>query len=45
LSAGYSTWNLHVYYGLNSILSDNARLNDAPIDMSAIKLGLMFYML
>lgn len=45
LSAGYSTWNFHVYYGLNSILSGNAKLNDGPIDMKAIKLGLMFYIL
>ena len=45
LSAGYSTWNLHVYYGLNSILSGTAMLNDNPINMNAIKLGLMFYML
>lgn len=45
LSAGYSTWNFHVYYGLNSIFDGNARLNGEGIDMSALKLGLMFYML
>lgn len=45
LSAGYSTWNFHVYYDLNSILSGNAKLDNNPIDMNAIKLGLMFYIL
>lgn len=45
LSAGYSTWNLHVYYGLNSVLSDGAMLNNSSIDMNTIKLGLMFYIL
>ena len=45
LSAGYSTWNLYVYYGLNSLLSSTANLNGSSIDMSAIKLGLMFYIL
>lgn len=45
LNAGYSTWNFHVYYGLNSILSSNAILNDSSIDMTTIKLGLMFYIL
>lgn len=45
LSAGYSTWNFHVYYGLNSIFDGNARLNGEGIDMSSLKLGLMFYIL
>lgn len=45
LSAGYSTWNFHVYYGLNSIFKDAAQLNGNPIDMNSIKVGLMFYVL
>lgn len=45
LSAGYSTWNFHVYYGLNPIFKNTARLNGASIDMSNIKIGLMFYLL
>lgn len=45
LSAGYSTWNLSVYYGLNSIFKDNAQLNGKAIDMNSIKVGLMFYVL
>ena len=45
LSAGYSTWNFSVYYGLNPIFKDTARLNGEAMDMSSIKVGLMFYML
>ncbi len=44
-SAGYSTWNAHIYYGLNSIFGDSATLNDQAIDMTNIKIGLMFYIL
>ncbi|EDP72506.1 hypothetical protein FBALC1_15432 [Flavobacteriales bacterium ALC-1] len=45
LSAGYGTWNFHVYYGLNSIFDTNAKLNDKVIDMKSLKVGLMFYIL
>lgn len=45
LSTGYNTWNIHVYYGLNSILSDKATINGERIDFNAIKIGLMFYIL
>ncbi|HUH29389.1 porin family protein [Gelidibacter sp.] len=45
LSAGYSTWNFHVYYGLNSIFKDSAQLDGKSIDMNSIKIGLMFYVL
>lgn len=45
LSAGYSTWNFHIYYGLNSIFKETAKLDNNPIDMTSIKIGLMFYIL
>ena len=45
LSVGYSTFNIHLYYGLNSILKDNARLNTETIKMSALKIGLITYIL
>jgi len=45
LSAGYGTWNFHVYYGLNSIFDSNAKLNEEVIGMKSIKIGLMFYIL
>ena len=45
LSAGYSTWNFSVYYGLNSIFMDVAKLNGESINMNSIRIGLMFYVL
>lgn len=42
--AGYNTWNFYLYYGLNDLF-DNATVNLEPIDMTAIKVGLMFYIL
>ncbi|GAA4241716.1 PorT family protein [Winogradskyella psychrotolerans] len=45
LSAGYSTWNFHVYYGLNPIFDSNSKLNTKTIDMKSLKIGLMFYIL
>ncbi|RBP34420.1 outer membrane protein with beta-barrel domain [Oceanihabitans sediminis] len=45
LSVGYNTWNIHVYYGLNPIFNSDAKLDAASIDMRAVKIGLMFYIL
>lgn len=45
LSAGYSTWNFHVYYGLNPIFKNSAIIDGKTIDTSNIKIGLMFYIL
>lgn len=45
LSAGYNTWNIHVYYGLNPILSEDIQLEGENIDFNAIKIGLLFYIL
>ncbi|WP_034042822.1 porin family protein [Wocania ichthyoenteri] len=45
LSVGYNTWNLHLYYALSSIFSNDAKLNGDKIEMNVIKVGLMFYIL
>lgn len=45
LSAGYSTWNAHIYYGLNSIFDSSAQINGQSVDMRSVKIGLMFYIL
>nr|WP_321234504.1 porin family protein [uncultured Psychroserpens sp.] len=47
LSAGYSNVNFHFYYGLNSIFDNNAKLESdgKSIDMNAVKIGLIFYIL
>lgn len=44
-SSGYNTWNFHLYYSLNSILSKDAKVDNQSIDMFAIKFGLIFYIL
>lgn len=44
LSLGYSTFNFHLYYGLNSIFS-NTLLNSQPVDMYSLKIGLITYIL
>lgn len=45
LSFGYSTFNFHVYYGLNPLFDSTASVNGEPIDMRVLKFGLMFYIL
>lgn len=46
LSAGYNTWNAHIYYGLNSIFKNGTvTTNGEKIDMKTIKIGLMFFFL
>lgn len=44
LSAGYNTWNFHLYYGLNPVF-DNAFVNGNKIKTNELKIGLMFYIL
>ena len=43
-SAGYSTWNLYVYYGLNPIL-ENVDLNAEQLHFKDIRIGLKFYIM
>jgi hypothetical protein len=45
LSAGYSTWNAHIYYGLNSLFDKSAKIEGQSIDLTSVKIGLMFYIL
>ncbi|WP_157961138.1 porin family protein [Lutibacter citreus] len=44
LSAGYSTWNLFIYYGLNPIFNDVVVSNES-IDAKDLKVGLIFYIM
>ena len=44
LSAGYGTFNFHVYYGLTPIFK-NATLNGRKINTNIIRFGLSFYLL
>lgn len=45
LSAGYNTWNFHFFYRLNSLFKDTAILNNEPIELSELRIGLIFYIL
>lgn len=45
LSVGYNTWNAYLYYALNPIFKKEAKINDQSIDINAIKIGLIFYIL
>jgi hypothetical protein len=43
-SAGYSTWNLYVYYGLNPLF-DTIDLNAEQLDFKDLRVGLKFYIM
>jgi hypothetical protein len=44
ISAGYNSWNLYAYYGLQNMFK-NGSLNENPIELSTLNVGLMFYIL
>ncbi|MEN9908575.1 MAG: hypothetical protein RLZZ540_1724 [Bacteroidota bacterium] len=44
LSAGYNTLNVYAYYGLNPIFK-SAEIDGKKIDMNAVSVGLIFYIL
>jgi hypothetical protein len=41
-SAGYNKWNLHVYYGLNDLLTNKPQ-NDYEFSINEFRIGLVFY--
>ncbi len=45
LGAGYATWNFHLYYGLNPIFNNNANIEEQNLNISNVKIGLIFYIL
>ena len=45
LSVGYNTWNGYIYYGLNPIFDSISSTNAQSIEMNALKIGLIFYLL
>jgi len=45
LSAGYNTWNVHLYYALNTIFNNDAAISNEGLNMTAVKIGLIFYLL
>ena len=45
MSIGYNTWSGYIYYGLNPVFNDVSTIDLQSIDMSALKIGLIFYLL
>lgn len=45
LSFGYNTVNFYAYYGINPFFDNATTTNGTQIDMTALKLGLIFYIL
>ena len=45
LSTGYNTWNLYAYYSLNSLFKSTAKTPTEEVDIRAMSLGLIFYIL
>lgn len=45
ISVGWNTVNLYGYYGLNSFFKSSAKIDGKPLDLNALHLGLMFYIL
>lgn len=46
LSVGYNTFNLHAYYGLNSLFQEGVTgPQGQPLEMAAVRVGLIFYIL
>lgn len=45
LSVGYNTLNGYIYYGLNPIFDSISSTNAQSIDMNALKIGFIFYLL
>jgi hypothetical protein len=45
IAMGYSAFNLQVYYSLNSLFKSSAQIDSVPINMNALSLGVIFYIL
>jgi hypothetical protein len=45
ISAGYNTWNVYLYYGLNPLFKDVKTVNGQSINVKTINAGLIFYIL
>lgn len=45
IAAGYNTWNLYIYYGLNPLFNSATTLSGEKINIKTLNAGLMFYIL
>lgn len=44
LATGYNTFNIYAYYGLNSLFK-SAKIGDEKLNMNALNMGIIFYIL
>lgn len=45
MSVGYNTWNSFIYYGINPVFNEVSTTDLQSIDMSTLKIGIIFYIL
>ncbi|MBZ4036395.1 PorT family protein [Flavobacterium sp. 17A] len=45
IAAGYNTWNVYLYYGLNPLFNTATTLSGEKITMKTLNAGLIFYIL
>ncbi|MBF4492171.1 PorT family protein [Flavobacterium sp. JLP] len=45
ISAGYNTWNVYMYYGLNPLFKDVKTVSGEKLDVTTMNIGLIFYIL
>jgi len=45
IAAGYNTWNIYLYYGLNPLFNSATTLSGEKINMKTLNAGLIFYIL
>lgn len=45
ISVGYGSINLNFYYGLNPLFENAKTIDDLPLDMTRLNVGLIFYIL
>ncbi len=45
INAGYNTWNISLEYDLNPIIEDKKTINGDNLNISFLRLGLIFYLL
>lgn len=45
LAAGYNTWNIYIYYGLNPLFNSATTISGEKINLKTLNAGLIFYIL
>ena len=45
LSAGYSTWNIYVYYALSPIFKNDTFFENKQLDLKELNIGIKFYIM